>query len=138
MARKLIYVDSNYWIYWIDSRLPEHKYTREVMKSAISNGIILNFVTLIEIAHYLRRLPPDEYSRILERIQNLSTLTLIDLDDQVTQRTLEIIPEYAQRGLGGRDCAIIATMRLYGVSRIATHDKAFKKIEGLQVVDSIP
>ena len=138
MAHKLIYVDSNYWIYWIDSRLPEHKYTIEVMKSAILNGIILNFVTLIEIAHYLRRLPSTEYSRILERIQNLSTLTLIDLDDQVTQRTLEIIPEYAQRGLGGRDCAIIATMRLYGVNRIATHDKAFKNIEGLYVVDSIP
>ncbi len=134
----MIYVDSNYWIYWIDSRLPEHKHTIEVMSTAISNGIILNFVTLIEIAHYLRRLPSDEYSRILERIQYLPTLTLIDLDDQVTERTLEIIPEYAERGLGGRDCAIIATMKLYGVNRIATHDKAFKKIKGLQVVDSIP
>ncbi|MFQ6134572.1 MAG: type II toxin-antitoxin system VapC family toxin [Nitrososphaerales archaeon] len=134
----MIYVDSNYWIYWLDSRLPEHRHTVEVMRKAISNGIIASYITLIEVAHYLRRLPKEEFARCLKRIQNLSTLTMIELDHQITQSALDILPDYAAKGLGGRDCVIIATMKLSGVRSIATHDLAFKNVQGIRVIDTIP
>ena len=40
--------------------------------------------------------------------------------------------------MGGRDCLIIATVRLAGIQTIATHDRAFKKVEELTVIDDIP
>jgi predicted nucleic acid-binding protein len=71
-------------------------------------------------------------------MENLSTLRLIDLDDEITHLGIELIPAYASKGLGGRDCVIIATMRLNGTSRILTHDDSFKNAEDLEVLDFIP
>lgn len=134
----MIYVDSNYWIYWLDSRLPEHRHVVEVMRHAILNGIIINYITLIEVAHYLRRLPKEEFTRRIKLMQNLSSLNMVDLDDHVTQLALDMLPEHAAKGLGGRDCVILATMQASGVRSIATHDLAFRNIEGIQVIDTIP
>ncbi len=134
----MIYVDSNYWIYWLDSRLPEHRHVTRVMRKAISDGITINRVTLIEVAHYLRRLPTREFTRLVHGIQNLSSLTIMDLDDEVASLALTMLPDYSQNGLGARDCVVIATMKLSGVTSIATHDIAFRRIKGIKVVDAIP
>ena len=134
----MIYVDSNCWIYWMDTRLPEHPHTVAPMRKAVSNGIIMSYTTLIEVAHYLRRLPEAEFQRNLATIQNLSTLTLVDLDDEITRETLELLPRYSEKGLGGRDCVIIATMNNHGVRDILTHDRAFASVEGVHVTDPVP
>ena len=134
----MIYVDSNYWIYWLDSRLPEHGHVMKTMRSAIREGIAMNYVTLLEVAHYLRSLPKQEFAELTGAILNLSTLTLFSLDGRVADHALGMVPEYAGDGLGGRDCAILATMKLFGVRKIATHDRAFAAIEGIEVVDAIP
>lgn len=70
----MIYVDSNYWL---DSRLPEHEYVRQVMRQSISEGIAINYVTLFEVAHYLRNLPRMEFESLVESIEGLSTLSII-------------------------------------------------------------
>ncbi len=134
----MIYVDSNYWIYWLDSSLPEHEHVTKTMRGAIREGIAMNYVTLLEVAHYLRSLPKEEFAELTSAILNLSTLTLFDLDGRVSDLALGMVPEHAGDGLGGRDCAILATMKLYGVRKIATHDRAFAAVEGIEVVDSIP
>ncbi len=134
----MIYVDSNYWIYWLDSRLPEHEHVMKTMRSAIREGIAMNYVTLLEVAHYLRSLPKQEFAELTGAILNLSTLTLFSLDGRVADLALGMVPEYAGGGLGGRDCAILATMELSGVRKIATHDRAFGAIGGIEVVDTIP
>jgi len=134
----MIYVDANYWIYWFDQRLPEHKYVLELMRKAIHEGIILNTVSLIEVAHYFRWLPKEDFKRRLNTIQNLATLTLISLDQNLTKLALEQLIKYAKIGIGGRDSVIIATMRTTGTKRIATHDEVFKKIKDLEVINTIP
>jgi len=134
----LIYVDSNYWIYWLDSRLPEHRYVDRVIREAIREGTVINYVTLIEVAHYLRKLPRDEFDIIMEGIQGLSALTAAELDEETTRLSLELLPKYSPKGLGARDCVVVATMKLLGVERIATHDHAFRGVKEIQVVDTIP
>ncbi len=134
----MIYVDSNYWIYWMDTRLPEHSHSTGPMRRAIRGGIIMSYVTLVEIAHYLRLLPEEEFSDKMSMIQDLSTLTLVDLDHETTQMALEVLPRYASKGLGGRDCVIIATMKAHGVKDILTHDRAFASVEAIRVIDTIP
>lgn len=134
----MIYVDANYWIYWFDQRLPEHQYVLEPMRSAIHEGVVLNIITLMEVAHYFRHLPRQEFRRKLERIQNLATMTLVSLDLDLADLAFEQLIKYAKIGIGGRDSVILATMRTTGTKRIATHDEVFRKIEGLEVIDPIP
>ena len=50
----MIYIDSNYWIYWLDSTLPEHRFVKKAMSEAIRSGVMTNYVSLLEVAHYLR------------------------------------------------------------------------------------
>ena len=138
MGEVLIYVDSNYWIYWLDERLPEHRHVEKTIRSAILEGIIVNRVTLMEVAHYLRRLPKEKFDEQLSAIQNLGTLTLFDLDARISNLAVEMLPEQAPKGLGGRDCVILATMKATSVESIATHDRAFMSIRGIKVIDEIP
>ncbi len=131
-------MDSNYWIYWLDSRLPEHKYVVEPIRRAISTGVVMNYVTLVEVAHHLRSLPKNEFSEMLGKIQSLSTLYMKDLDSQTARLGLELLPEYASKGLGGRDCIIVATMQLSDTKKILTHDRAFSQVRGIVAEDTIP
>jgi len=138
VGKIMIYVDANYWIYWFDQRLPEHKYVIETMRNAIHDGIILNVVTLIEVAHYFRHLPEKEFHKRLNAIKNLATLTFVNLDLDLTELAFEQLVKYAKIGVGGRDSVILATMKTSGTKRIVTHDEVFKKIENLEVIDPIP
>jgi len=134
----MIYVDANYWIYWFDQRLPEHRYVLEPMRDAIHEGIVLNVVTLIEVAHYFRHLPREDFRGKLERIQNLATLTLVSLDIDLVELAFEQLIKYAKTGIGGRDSVILATMKAMGAKRIASHNEVFTRIKGLEVIDPIP
>ena len=135
MVGVLIYVDSNYWIYWLDSRLPEHKPASEVMRKMVNGVILMNYVTLVEIGHYLRTLPHAEFAPKVEMILNLSTLRLIALDDAIARSAMDLLPRYSSKGLGGRDCVIIATMQAHGLKEVLTHDVAFTRIDGVRVID---
>jgi predicted nucleic acid-binding protein len=134
----LIYVDSNYWIYWLDSRLPEHERVVPAMRKAITEGVAASYVTLFEVAHYLRMLPRREFVERMEQIRSLSTITLFELDGRLADSALRMVPEYASVGLGGRDCIILATMKASGINRIATHNQAFARVDWVEVVDGIP
>ena len=133
-----VYVDSNYWIYWMDRRQSEHRFVSKAMRSAIREGILLNFTTIIEIAHYFRDLPEPEFSSRMGKLRNLQTLVLKELDSATTNKALELLSRYANVGIGGRDAIILATMQLNGVKRILTHDKDFRRVKGIRVIDRIP
>ena len=98
----------------------------------------MSYTTLIEVANYLRKLPAEEFQRDMDLIENLSTLTLVDLNDEIARQALELLPGYSAKGLGGRDCVIIATMKSRGVKEILTHDRAFGTVEGLHATDPVP
>ena len=132
------YVDANYWIYWFDKRFPEHKHVTKIMRKATREGIVLNTITVIEIAHYFRHMPKHEFKERMEKILGLSTLTLAELDLEILKTALDILAEYANMDIGGRDSVILATMKNKSIKKILTHDKIFKKIRGIEVVDTIP
>ena len=133
----MIYVDANYWVYWFDSRLPEHKYVRRVMRTAVREGILLNTVTLMEVAHYFRHLQPEEFSVRVGKIQSLETLRLMGLDGELVKIALKQLARYAPVGVGGRDSVVLATMEAADVRRIASHDEVFRKVKWVEVVDPI-
>lgn len=128
-------MDSNYWIYWLDARLPEHKQVSRVMRKVIREEILMSFVTTVEIGHYLRMLPQREFDERMDMMLNLSTLTFVDLDDVIARQALDLLPHYSHKGLGGRDCVVVATMKASGSKEIYTHDHAFAQVEGIHVND---
>jgi len=134
----MIYVDANFWIYWFDGRLPEHRYVIKPMRMAIKEGVVLSILTLMEIAHYFRHLQPKEFQSRMDCVQSLSTLTLVDLNLVLAKLALERLKKYAKVGVGARDSVILATMEVMNVTKIATHDEVFKRVEELKVVDPIP
>ena len=133
-----LYVDSNYWVYWMDSRQPEHRFVSKAMRAAVREGILLNLTTIIEVAHYFRALGEAELSSRMDKLRNLRTLTLAELDSTTTDRAVEILGKYTNVGIGGRDAVILATMQLHAVKRILTHDKDFGKVKEIRVIDRIP
>ena len=133
-----VYVDSNYWVYWMDSRQPEHRYVSRAMRAAIREGILLNLVSFLEVAHYFRNLGESELQLRMDKLRNLTTLTLAELDSVTADEALRILGRHSSVGIGGREAAVLATMRVRGVKRILTHDRDFKKVKEIKVVDSIP
>ena len=131
------YIDANYWIYWFDERLPEHISVNESMESAIRGGVVLSTVTLMEVAHYFRNIPANVLEEKMKMITSLSTLTLVDFTYTILQSSIGFLSEYSVSGLGGRDCVILATMKTIGSKVLLTHDKAFKKVKGIKIIDEI-
>lgn len=132
------YVDSNYWIYWMDSRHPEHRHVSKTMRAAIREGILLNLTSLLEVAHYFRDLGEAQLLSTMDKLRNLTTLNLAELDTTTADEALRILGRYSEMGIGGRDAVILATMQLHGVKRILTHDRDFRKVKGIRVIDFIP
>ena len=133
----LSYIDANYWIYWFDERLPEHELVNGAMQSAVENGVVVSTVTLMEIAHYFRNLTPKILNEKMKTILNLSTMTIIDFTSNIFQSSISYLSTYPHSGLGSRDCVIIATMKEAGVNVLLTHDKAFKIVKSIRVIDEI-
>ncbi|MFQ5712282.1 MAG: PIN domain-containing protein [Candidatus Geothermarchaeales archaeon] len=93
---------------------------------------------MFEVAYYFRHLPPEELQGKVETIQNLSTLTLVDLNRVIAKAAIEKLKRYAGVGIGVRESVILATMEAEATQRIVTHDEVFKRVEGLEVIDTIP
>ena len=101
-----VYVDSNYWVYWMDSRQPEHRHVSKPMRAAVREGVLLNLTSLLEVAHYFRNLGDKELMSRMDKLRNLTTLTLADLDSATADEALKILSKYSSVGIGGRDAIV--------------------------------
>lgn len=121
----------------MDSRHPEHRHVSKAMRAAIREGILLNLTSLLEVAHYFRDLGEAQLLSTMDKLRNLTTLNLAELDTTTADEALRILGRYSEMGIGGRDAVILATMQLHGVKRILTHDRDFRKVKGIRVIDFI-
>ena len=131
-------VDSNIWVYYFDENLPEHSNVVEFLDPLIKqNNIATSTIILMEVIHYLfKRLGPvvgSEKSHIFQ-LGHFETLefTSKDLDE-----FLEIFQKVSHHGLGGRAVTILVCMKKAGITKLVTHDQAFKKIREIEVIDPI-
>ena len=130
-------MDTNYWIYWFDERLPEHDSVDDVMQRTIQNDVVVSTVTLMEVAHYFKMIPTDILNEKMRMIADLSTLSLVDFTSTIIQSSINLLSIYGPTGLGSRDCVILATMKSVGSKTLLTHDQSFKKVKEIKVIDEI-
>jgi len=137
------YVDSNIWIYFFDSETPEHEVvldnTRRILQT---DELVINTVTVIEVAHYLsRRLDGVELRTRMSAMLDLIGMEVTGFDEALLRESIEILSEYAaSSNLSGRDAVVLATMKTYGVDRLVTQDKTLKGVAsslGFLVVDPV-
>ncbi len=135
----MIIVDSNIWAYYFDDETPEHRFVIEPLEKALrSEKVIINTTIIIEVAHFLiKTLGPIEGMERLNIFLRFP-FTVVDLDYELTLRSIELLAKYFQFGIGGRDATILATAEFLKINRIMTHDKAFKRIRWIEVIDPIP
>ena len=134
----MLIIDSNIWAYYFDEDSPEHPFVVDDVEEALrSEGIAINTVIIIEVAHFLiKNLGP-----ILGR-NKLSTFLsfpfrIVDLNYELTLKSLDLLAKYSHLGIGGRDATILATAETLNINEIMTHDEAFKRIEWLRIIDPI-
>jgi len=133
----MIFVDTNIWIYYFDRRFPEHKRVVLPLEEAIRSGVASNTVVLVEVAHYFRGLPKEEFWDKISYLTGLETMEIVDLDSGLMTRSFELLQEYSETGIGGRDSTILAAMEELDVKNLMTHDKTFGKIPHIRVKDPI-
>ena len=137
----MLFVDSNIWCYYFDTRLPEHLRVRDAVREIIkTQEIACNTVIVMEVAHYLVRHFTEKVARKkIEVFVNLINLEIADFNRNACNESVETLLAYAyNEGLGGRDASVIASMKLLNVKKIVSHDDIFrrlaKKLE-LEVID---
>ena len=134
----MIFIDSNIWAYYFDASFPEHKMVIKPVETALKkNQAIVNATIVMETLHYLvRRLGPLEGEK-KGRIFLSYGMPLYELNEEILELTLTKLSEFTHLGIGGRDASILATMTLEGISRLMTHDQAFKRVPEIDVIDPI-
>jgi len=87
------------------------------MRTIIHEGIVLNVVTLMEVAHYSRHLPKVNFQSKIHTIQNQTTVRFINLDLNLAELAFDQLIKYAKIGIGSRDSVILATMIVSGTAK---------------------
>jgi predicted nucleic acid-binding protein len=132
----LIFVDSNIWCYYFDRSAQEHAAVSERLEQVLENGVAINTVVAMEVAHYLIKSLGSEGKRKVDIFLSYP-MKMIDFDQCLARASVEYLAKYSQTGIGGRDATILASMEELGTRKLMTHDRAFKRLDFIEVVDPI-
>lgn len=132
----LIFVDSNIWCYYFDRSAIEHDIVSERLEDALESGVAINTVVAMEVAHYLiKNLGPDGKKKMDVFLSY--PMKIVNFDQYIARSSIEYLARLLHTGIGGRDATILASMEELEVKKIMTHDRAFKRIDFIDVVDPI-
>jgi predicted nucleic acid-binding protein len=133
----MIMIDSNIWAYFFDADTPEHKSVVADVRKALKDGAMVNAVVAMEVAHYLiKNLGPILGREKLDIFLSFP-IRLDELNSDLIKGSIDELCTYPHLGIGGRDATLLASMRKNQVERILTHDKAFKRVPDVKVMDPI-
>lgn len=94
----------------------------------------------MEVVHYLHTqlTDPDE---LLDRFLFLEETLVAELRREDIEAATELLGDYPNTGIDGRDATVLAAMRRYDVSHLWTHDNGLKRVgadlEWLEVIDPV-
>jgi len=134
----MILIDSNIWCYYFDKSSKEHKFViKPVEKALSSKKVLTNTVIVMELSHFLiKNLGPVIGKGKIDTFLEYP-LTMIDFDSGQLETAIDMLAQHSHLGIGGRDATLLATLKKEKTNKILTHDKAFKKIDWLKVIDPI-
>lgn len=136
----MVCLDSNIWVYYFDTTLPEHPSVADAVDSVrIEQSLFVPTVVQMELIHYLSNQVIDG-DDLADRFLAATGPTVAQLTRADVRRATDILQEHPHTSLGGRDAPILATMERCGVDTLWTHDRGFAHVaaaRGLTVVDPV-
>jgi len=132
----LIFIDSNIWCYYFDRSALEHDIVSEKLEQALDEGVAINTVIEMEVAHYLIKNLGVQGKKKMDVFLSFH-MQVVDFDQKLAKRSIELLAKFSQTGIGGRDATILAAMEELGIKKLMTHDRAFKRIDSIEVIDPI-
>jgi uncharacterized protein len=133
----LIFVDSNIWCYYFDRSAQEHDVVSKKVEEVLDDGVAINTVVAMEVAHYLIKNMGSDEGRSKMGLFLSYPMEIMDFDQCLARRSIEFLAKYSQTGIGGRDATILASMEELEIKKLMTHDRAFKRLDFIEVVDPI-
>ena len=132
----LIFIDSNIWCYYFDRSALEHDIVSEKLEQALDERVAINTVVEMEVAHYLIKNLGVQGKKKMDVFLSFH-MQVVDFDQYLAKRSIELLAKFSQTGIGGRDATILAAMEELGIKKLMTHDRAFKRIDSIEVIDPI-
>jgi len=133
---RLIFVDSNIWCYYFDRSSQEHNIVSDKLEQVLDGGVAINTVVELEVAHYLIKNLGSEGKRKMDTFLSYP-MAVVNFDQYLARKSIEYLTRYSQTGIGGRDATILASMEELEIDTLMTHDRAFKRIDFIEVVDPV-
>ena len=131
-----IFIDSSLFCAYANLDDIHHKKSVNIIKSIVSNkygkAITSDYIFDESVTVAMRKANKSAAIGLGNSIIG-SEVFLIKVDEIVFQRAWKIFRK--TKNMSFTDCTNIAFMRVFGIERIATFDKAFKSIKGIEVVD---
>ena len=128
-TKPIVFIDSNYWIYLLDKTCDEHDYIVDHFKVLYdSSSLAINTIVMVEIMHYLIKRLGTTIAK--QKWQLFSSIDFIvgNLEFEQLDRIFDVLSKFSHTGIGGRDASILSFMEDNNITKLCTHDKAFKKI----------
>ena len=138
-TKPIVFIDSNYWIYLLDKTCDEHDYIVDHFKVLYDNSsLAINTIVMVEIMHYLIKRLGTTIAK--QKWQLFSSIDFIvgNLEFEQLDRIFDVLSKFSHTGIGGRDASILSFMEDNNITKLCTHDKAFKKIPDIEIIDPIP
>jgi predicted nucleic acid-binding protein len=132
----LIFIDSNIWCYYFDRSAQEHDVVSGKLEQALTGSVAINTVIEMEVAHYLIKNLGAQGKRKMDVFLSFP-MEVVDFDYLLAKRSIDLLAKFSQTGIGGRDATILASMEELGIKKLMTHDRAFKRIDSIEVIDPI-
>jgi uncharacterized protein len=133
----LIFVDSNIWCYYFDRSAQEHNAVSEKLEQVLDEGVAINTVVAMEVAHYLIKSLGSDEGRSKMDVFLSYPMEIIDFNQYLARKSVDYLAKYSQTGIGGRDATILSSMEELETKKLMTHDRAFKRLDFIEVVDPI-
>jgi uncharacterized protein len=98
--------------------------------------VAINTVVEMEVAHYLIKNLGAQGKMKMDVFLSFP-MEVVDFDQYLAKKSIELPAKFSQTGIGGRDATILAAMEVLGIKKLMTHDRAFKRIDTIEVIDPI-
>lgn len=133
-----IMVDSNIWAYYFDETMQEHKQTAAILEKFLEKKeVVITTVIAIETIHYLFRKLAKNKARDKAKVFIQGEFEILDIEESSLEKIIEKLYYTRNLGIGGRDASILVAMEKEKITKILTHDQAFKKLPEIEVIDPI-
>lgn len=148
--REVLTIDSQIWIYYLDSNAKEHQNVFNWLNGKKKDGVlftekvVISLIVLLEVAHNFfkmtvtnKELDKDQVEEMILTLMSLDNCQLIEIDQLLVLDVIKNLKRYISRGIGARDTVILITMERLQVQTIATHDKNILGLKSLRRIDPV-